>query len=254
MKTHKMMLSPLIAIALAATACVGEADPGVDGDDEVTSAEQEMVGAPMMSNAMIWPMGSITWDGMIGTWPIAVWSSAQLDFIAFNLDTFADLSLTVGTMDTLGVFTPLPGISAVPITSGCLNTISAGLTPSPLLAPTPMLLPSMALDGVGVGMPLPIVPTITNNALMLTGLPLLDGMSPLIINVSFNAASAASIASLSVFAVQAQVQAQAAATSAALTTSSLNLGLSNPALSSMLFPITAPFIGAPVSVTPALIP
>jgi hypothetical protein len=256
MKTHSMMI-PLLALALAASACVGEAESG-DIDDvapgDVASAEQEIVAAPMtapMTGAMIWPMSSITWDGMIGTWPIAVWAPSQLDFIVFNLGVFTDLTLTVGTMDVAGVFTPLPGVTAIPITNPTLTAITAGLT-TPTLGVTTPLLPSLPIGSVNVATPIPLVPTVTSSALMLTGLPLLDGMSPLIINVSFNAANAASIASLSVFAAQAQVEAQAAMIG--LKTSTLNLGLSNPALTSMIFPITAPFLGAPVTVSPIVMP
>ncbi len=98
MKKHMMMTAPLLALALAASACVGEADPGAaDEGEDVASTDQELVSTSTttttttttttMSSTMIAPVGPITWNGTIGTWPIAIWSSAPLDFIAFDVGT-----------------------------------------------------------------------------------------------------------------------------------------------------------------------
>jgi hypothetical protein len=249
MKTHPVMIPPLLALALAASACVGEADSGVTEDDEdVASAEQEIITSSFssststttttttstMNTTVIWPAGPITWNGTVGTWPIAVWSSAPLDFIAVDLGVYANLTLTPGMMDSAGVLTPLPGVTAAPISAACMATITTGLE-ARAPRPMPKLLPGRSVGGAGFGMPFPVTPTITPSALMLTGLPAPSGVTPLVINVSFDAANAASLAGLSIFTGQT-------AAGGAAPASAVGMSLANPMFTSTILSITPPQI------------
>jgi hypothetical protein len=69
----------------------------------------------------MWPTAPITWANGIGTWPIAVWSSSPLTWMAFDIPGVADLSVSFSTME--GAFL---ASSFTAIDTALLNTVTTG--------------------------------------------------------------------------------------------------------------------------------
>jgi hypothetical protein len=106
-------------------ACVSE---GEGSDDPAPNPEPVSAGQQAQSlvtgpiGPIFWPTAPITWNGTIGTWPIAVWSPAAIDWLAVSIPGATNLSVSLATMDGLA----LTGFPVAPLTTPLAATINAG--------------------------------------------------------------------------------------------------------------------------------
>jgi len=225
MKKHTIALAlGLCTLVGSSAGCSTVGDQAATEPQQQTAvAAQEIITSPLGANVLAWPMGPIAWDGLTGTWPIAVWSSLPISLLAFDVAGVSNLSLSISTLDGLGSPLLLDGVTALPISTAFLGGIQAGLaTPwaggvfAPTLGLGGLWAPGAGFDGtfapwglgsfgfggfdttlgatssalvggaLGVGGISPfLTPAITSNALMFTSLPLLTSVSPFLINVGF---------------------------------------------------------------------
>lgn len=277
------MTTLLAGGALTACATQGGEDPQPAPEPAVTGSQsQALVTGPI--GPLFWPTAPITWNGSIGTWPIAVWSPSTVNWLALSIPGATNLSVSLAAMDG----TAMTGFPVGPITTPLATTINVGawlggLTPyygmlpwmyglgsyssygvpgyvyglnyypyvgscagcgaigAPMLngLAYPSLLPSgvvatnAAFGTAGLTTPflgtaaisptmIPsasfLTPTLADNALYFSTFPTFAATTPLLLNVSFDAAAmtTASLASMSLFASTAAVQTSAAATSASI--------------------------------------
>jgi hypothetical protein len=140
---------------------------------------------------MAWPTGPIAWTGLTGTWPIALWSSAAIGAVAFDIAGLTHLGVTVAGY---------PNLTAVPITTPYLNAFLAPQS-APLLAAGGLYAPA-GFTGLYAPYTLPawagtwLTPAITSSALMVTNLATLNTFTPYLFNVTFTAQSAAHAAAI----------------------------------------------------------
>lgn len=234
MKTRNIISLLVLSLPLASgsLAC----GSGAQSDEPTAQTSQEQViGAA--GSIMAWPLGPVTWNGLTGTWPIAVWSPATIGTLAFGLNGFGGLGVTAVGFNN---------IVAAPITTGVLNGFIPPVAATPLLGATPFLgasglfAPAFGFTGAfnpwaggagwgfGLNAFAPVggfsttfangaftpglnwwIPTLTSSALMFSNLAAINTFTPFTFNITFTAtaaqaaafsASAASFASLSIFA------------------------------------------------------
>lgn len=242
-----------LALGIGSVGCGAQAQPtdGAGDDTASGSAQDKLLAAT--GNIMMWPTGPIAWNGLNGTWPIAVWSTGTIGALAFDVAGVNNLGCTaVG----------LPGVVAVPITTPYLNAFTAGIGTgfafgAPLLGTAPLLAPGIAGAGVGAvgfgafapgvgfagstfangtftgGLSPWLTPALTSNALMFTNLAASTAMAPLMFNLTFTATAA----------TQTAIAAQNLAAMSFFATPIAATALTGAAIpfTSMMFPIMAPF-------------
>jgi hypothetical protein len=222
-------LISVFTLALAATSGACSSGSQQTADEPTASTEQAQVIMPAVGNIIAWPAGPIAWNGLVGTWPISVWSPATIGGLAFGINGVTNLGVTA-----LG----FPGLVAGPITTPFLNAFVppvgvAGALGAPFFGTAGLIAPAFGFNGAfnpaftagfGFGAFAPmgaiqgtflngalfpglgfLTPTLTNSALLFTGLAPLSTFTPFTFNVTFTAQAAAqaaaiSTASLSVFA------------------------------------------------------
>ncbi|HEX8793029.1 MAG TPA: hypothetical protein VF765_18925 [Polyangiaceae bacterium] len=234
MKTRKVISMLVVSLPLVSGSLACGSGSQTDEPTAQTSQEQ-VIGAA--GNIIAWPVGPVTWNGLVGTWPIAVWSPTTIGTLAFGINGMVGLGATaVG----------FPGIVAAPITTGVLNGFIPPVAAAPVGAATPFLGASGLIapafgftgafnpwvGGAGWGFGLnafaPVggfsttfangaftpglnwwTPMLTSSALMFSNLAAINTFTPFTFNLTFHAASAAqvatfaqtaSLASLSIFA------------------------------------------------------
>jgi hypothetical protein len=267
MKARSLFL-PLLALSLAAGAGACSSDgPKQHADESTGKTDQSLIAAT--GTIMAWPVGPIAWDGLVGTWPIAIWSPASIGALAFDIAGVTNLGVScVG----------LPAVAPVVITSPCLGAFGFPVATPMMAAATPFFGPAGLyapaygytgayapyVDGVGYGFGafapwgayqatwlnggmMPgwstwLNPALTSSALMFSNLAALNAASFYTFNVTFTAASTAQMAAfsnaaLSIFATP-------------IATSAFVAGTAVPFMS-MAYPIMMPIMPlAPAVVAP----
>jgi hypothetical protein len=277
MKSRTMIALLTCAAAASAGACSGESGKAVDEPTAVTS-EQNLIAAT--GNVMMWPAGPLAWNGLVGTWPIAIWSPAAIGAIAFDVAGMASFGVTVAGFANL---------NAVAITTPFLNAFgfgAAAVTPfvgapfvgAPFVGAAGLFAPAFGFAGAfnpwvgtglnwGLGAFAPgvaafqgsfvngaitagwapwLTPTLTTSAMMFTSLAAIDMVTPYIFNLSFTAASAAQAAAVT--------QAAAVSSAAAFTMAGLSI-FATPIMSTALVAGTAiPFSSMIYPFIPPILP
>jgi hypothetical protein len=278
MKSRTLISLFTLALAAGSSACSTETASS-PADEPTAKSDQSLI--TTTGNIMAWPLSPITWDGMVGTWPIALWSPATIGAVAFDITGMTNLGLTV---------VGFPGLTAIPITSAYLNAFIppvgvAGAYGMPFLGAGGLYAPAYgyagayapyaglgygfgaygALGGIdgtflngawtaGLGL---LNPALTTNALMLTNMTALNAFTPFVLNVTFTAQTAAaqtaliaqstalSTASLSLFATPILPGALAAQTAA--------IPFMSMVFPIMPLPLTTPLLTAPLATSAALL-
>jgi hypothetical protein len=263
------------ALATSVTACGTEK---VDVPQEQSaSTEQKVITAA--GNIMVWPAGPIVWDGLVGTWPISVWSPVPIGGLAF--DVVGATGLGVGCLG-------LDGIVPVGISDAYLAGFGFGATAgvaaanwAPWLGPAGLFAPGFGFAGVytpfvpdgfsyGFGAFAPwmgafqasfvngavvpgfmpwLNPILTTNALMFNNLAVLNTFTPYTFNVTFTAASAAQAAAVQTTAFANQMALSIFATP--IMPGALVAGAPIPFMS-MVYPILPPLL-PPAAIAPPLV-
>jgi hypothetical protein len=274
-----------LPLATGSTACMSESQPSSSSDPSAVESTQKTSEAQLITTAgsiMAWPMGPIAWNGLVGTWPIAVWSPAAIGGLAFDVAGVSNLAVT-SSMATL---------QATTISTAFLNAFVppvgvAGVAGMPLVGPGGLFAPAFGFTGAyapffgagfGLGAFAPgaaltgtwlngaftpgwnawFTPALTANALMFNNLAFVNTFTPFVFNVSFMAQSAAQAtafaantaafsSALSIFATPFtadMLAAQTAATTSAV--AATTAAATTMPFMSMVFPIMMPI--------PALVP
>lgn len=266
----------VISCILAASACACSGEVGQQEEaaaEEATSSTAQSVVAAT-GNIFIWPAGPVAWNGLVGTWPISVWSTGAIGALAFNTT-----GLTLTGVSLVGAPTLIPGAITTPFLNAFMPVAGAAVAPAPLLGPAGVLAPNYGFLGAfnpfigpnpafGFGAFAPtlgatqvsflngavtpgftsfLTPTLTNSALMFTNLAAVNAFTPLTFNVTFTAASAAQAAAVQTAAAQASMFANLSIFAtpiapAALTTAAIPF-------TSMAYPVFVPPLafGAPLA-------
>jgi hypothetical protein len=261
------------ALALSSNAaCTSDAQPSAD-EPRASTGQEIITGA---GSIFMWPAGPIAWDGLVGTWPIAIWSPATIGGIAFDIAGVTNLGLTVAGY---------PGMYPLAITTPYLNafgfgTTAAAATPGVIGAPffgtaglyapafgytgayAPYAYPGWGygygaysplyggaygtyLNGaLGAGWANWLFPTLTTSALMFTNMAALNAFTPYMFNVTFTAQTAA----------QAAAMTTAATTSAAMGMTMAGLSIfATPILPTALTTATIPFMSMIYPIIPPIL-
>lgn len=117
MKRRILSVLSIFAVAVGATACSAD-----DAASEPVSAASDEVVVTNPISPIIWPISPITWDGTVGTWPLAVWASQPINWLAFDIPGATGLSLSLASMD--GV--PITGFAPIAVDGALVSTIGAG--------------------------------------------------------------------------------------------------------------------------------
>jgi hypothetical protein len=142
MKTRTAL--SMLTCVLATTACACSAEPTSDpaaNETTGTAEQKQVVGAS--GNVMIWPAGPIAWEGLTGTWPISVWSTAPIGALAFDMAGATDLSVSCLGCEA--------GLVSSPITTAWLDAFvppaSANTFGAPLLGSNGLFAPAFGFQG-----------------------------------------------------------------------------------------------------------
>lgn len=141
MKYRVLSLASVLAMVAGVTGCATDGEP-TPGPEPVTQGAQKQALVTNPVTPLVWPVGPISWQGTTGTWPLAVWSSSPIDWLAFDVSGASGLD--IGLASSTGA--ALTGYSAQTINAAQFSTLSAGPWLGGL-APTMSLLPYM--NGVG---------------------------------------------------------------------------------------------------------
>jgi hypothetical protein len=225
----------LLAVSLPLVSGSIACGTGAQPDEPTAQTSQDII--TTAGAVMAWPMGPVTWNGLVGTWPIAVWSPATIGTLAFGINGVSSLGVSVAG---------LPALAPVPITPAVMNAFvppvaAAPIGATPFLGTAGLWAPAYGYTGayapwtgaagwgVGLGAFAPYgaysatlangawttglnswwVPTLTTSSLMFTNMAAINTFTPFTFNLTFQAASAAqatafaataSMASLSIFA------------------------------------------------------
>ncbi|MBX3190718.1 MAG: hypothetical protein KF819_27215 [Labilithrix sp.] len=262
------------ALVATASGCATSEPAPAALDESTGTTEQSIVAAA--GNIMIWPAGPIAWDGLVGTWPISVWSSGAIGAIAFDMVGVSNIGVGLTGFDgmfPIGITTPwLDAFVPAAATAGAATVAGA-----PFLGAAGAFAPGfgfagaydpVAVDGFGFGAFAPGVgaiqatfadgvvapgfagwftPTLTSSALMFTNLAAVDAFTPFTFNVTFTAASMAQASAIAASSAMAATSLSIFATPigpAALTAAAIPF-------TSMLYPFMVPIVpfgavGAPV--------
>jgi hypothetical protein len=273
-----------LPLATGSTACVSGSQPSSSNDPSAVESTSKTSEAQLITTAgsiMAWPMGPIAWNGLVGTWPIAVWSPATIGGLAFDITGVSNLAVTssIATMQAATISTAYLNAFVPPVGA-------AGVVGTPFLGPAGLFAPAYGFTGAyapyyGAGYGLGafganaaltgtwfngaftpgwnawFTPALTANALMFNNLAFANTFTPFVFNVSFMAQSAAQAtaiaantaafsAGLSIFATPFTANMLAAQTAATTTAIATTTAATTMPFMSMVFPIMLPI--------PALVP
>jgi hypothetical protein len=226
MKSRKLISFFALGLAAASGACSSGSQPAAD-EQTSTTEQAQILGTA--GNIIAFPTGPITWDELNGTFPISVFSPTTIGALAFGVTGVNNLGVTA-----LG----FPGLVATPITTGLLNAFvppigTAGVLGLPFFGTSGLIAPAFGFTGAfnpvfgagfgfgafgpagaltgtfangllttpgfgGLGF---FTPTLTSSALTFSNLAAINAFTPFTFNVTFQAQSAAQIASLSTAAL-----------------------------------------------------
>ncbi|HVJ93516.1 MAG TPA: hypothetical protein VM580_27130 [Labilithrix sp.] len=286
MKSRHLLSALSCIVAASAAACSVEPNQQPANEESTATSEQNLVSTA--GNIFIWPAGPISWNGMIGTWPISVWSPTPIGGLAFDTMGATLLGVSLANAPMLG-----PAIRPAPITAPFLNAlvppVGVPLVPPPAFGPMGLvptnfgfagtfnpfipanpafafgafapnlgLTQATVLDGVVTpGFNTWLAPSLTSSALMFNSLAAMDAMTPLTFNVTFQATRAAQTNMM--MASQASIMASTTAAQAA-NLASLSIfaaPLASAALTtaampftSIAFPVTLPAVPVGAVVPP----
>jgi len=282
MKSRTLLSLFALTLAASSTACSAGPQQGTDQAEPTATTDSAII--TTTGNVMVWPAGPVTWNGLVGTWPINVWAPMPIGALAFGGAGVTGLGITaVG----------FPSLVAAPITTAYLNAFVP-----PLVVPTAAATPFFGAAGLNApafgftgtfapfstsnfgynygaftssaalqtsfvnGALLPgwssawLNPTLTNSALMFNNLAVLNSFTPYTFNVTFTAQSAAQAAAVQTAAISNAAALSIFATPilpTALATATMPIPFSSMVYPIMLplplpvaTPIAAP-IGAPVA-------
>ncbi len=231
MKTRNIISMLVVSLPLVSgsIAC----GSGSQTDEPTAQTSQDII--TTAGTIMAWPTGPVVWNGLTGTWPIAVWSPSTIGSLAFGISGLSGLGVTVAGF---------PHMIAGPITPTVLNAFvpPVAATPTgamPFLGPAGLWAPAYGYTGayapwagtagwgVGLGAFAPWggfnatlangawtsglnwwVPTLTSSSLMFSNIAAINTFTPFTFNVTFHATAAqvaafntsAAFPSLSIFA------------------------------------------------------
>lgn len=217
MKPRHLVSAISCMLAASTFACSGEPDRAPASEESTSSTAQSVMSAT--GNILIWPAAPITWDGLVGTWPISVWSTGAIGGLAFDtmglsltgieLVGMGDLAPVPITPPLLNAFMPTPGAVGAPGTFAPPVFGPAGVAApdygfagafDPFVPPVPAFGFGAFAPGVGAtevtmidgavapGFQSWLTPTLTGSALVFSGLTPVDAFTPLTFNVTFTAA------------------------------------------------------------------
>lgn len=245
MKTRNVISMLVVSLPLVSgsIAC----GSGSQTDEPTAQTSQDLI--TTAGTIMAWPTGPVVWNGLTGTWPIAVWSPSTIGSLAFGISGFSGLGVTVAGF---------PHMIAAPITPTVLNAFvpPVAATPTgtlPFLGPAGLWAPAYGYTGAytpwvgtagwgaGIGAFAPWggfnatlangawtsgwnwwVPTLTSSSLMFSNIAAINTFTPFTFNLTFHATAAqvtafstsAALPSLSIFATPILPGAIAASTAA----------------------------------------
>jgi hypothetical protein len=117
MKRSMLVLAACLATAGGLAACGSDNEP--QSAEPIAVDAQEIVTAPL--GPLMWPTAPISWVDGVGTWPIAIWSSTPLNWMAFDIPGVMDLDVSFTTIDGA-----LLGANLATIDAALLNTVTTG--------------------------------------------------------------------------------------------------------------------------------
>ena len=272
MKPRTLISLFALALPLAAgsAACTSETQPtssNAPAADESTGKASQAQLITTAGSIMAWPMGPIAWNGLVGTWPIAIWSPAAIGGLAFDVSGVSNLAVT----------SSIAGFQAATISTAYLNAFVppvgvAGAFGTPFVGPAGLFAPAFGYTGAyapyyGAGYGLGafsanaaltgtwmngafapgwnawFTPALTANALMFNNLAVLNSFTPYVFNVSFAAQSASQATAI---AANSAAFASSLSIFATPFTTDMLVGASTIPFMSMVYPIMLPI--------PALVP
>jgi hypothetical protein len=143
MKYRVLSLASMLVMVAGVTGCATDAEPtSTTPQEPVAQGAQKQALVTNPISPIVWPVGPISWNGLTGTWPLAVWSSSPINWLAFDVSGASGLG--IGLASASGA--ALTSYSAQTINAAQYATLSAGPWLGGL-APTMSLLPYM--NGVG---------------------------------------------------------------------------------------------------------
>lgn len=266
MSSRSLLSACALVVAVGAGGCAADSQQPADAENSVGKTEAAQLIAAT-GNIMAWPLAGITWNGLVGTWPIAVWSPATIGGLAFDVTGVTGLGVTLAGF---------PGITAVPISNAFLTAFTTPaaapfLGTAPLLGAGGLFAPAFGFTGafnpwigagVGFGAFAPSglwtgtfanglltpgwlgwTPTLTTSALMFNNLTAINAMTSFTFNVTFTAQAAAQIAAMSTAALSIFAT--------PILSSALVAGTAIP-FTSLAFPIMLPFATTGLLASPGL--
>jgi hypothetical protein len=288
MKPRTLISALALSLAASSGACTAGSvsQPGPVQERTAISDEAQLVAGT--GTIMAWPTAAITWNGLMGTWPIAVWSPAAIGAVAFDVAgvttlgvTMANSAMVASTITTPFLNAFVPPVGATPFL-GTPAMLGAGGLFAPAFGFTGAFAPFTGLGfGIGAfgggtaltgswlngaftpGWAGAWTPALTANALMFTNLAAVNLATPLMFNVTFMAQSAAQAAAITTTAAATAATTAAFANTAALSVFATPIMASALATTatipfmSMAFPIMMPIpviapaaVAAPVVAAP----
>jgi hypothetical protein len=153
MKYRVLSLASMFALVAGVTACATDNETSPSSPQEpVTQGAQKQAIITNPVAPLIWPVGPIAWNGTTATWPLAVWSSTPINWLAFDISGASNLSLSLASLQGAA----LANYSAATISAQQLSMLQAGPWLGGL-APSISLLPFM--NGLGAVAPTFASPT-----------------------------------------------------------------------------------------------
>lgn len=141
MKYRVLSLASVLAMIAGVPGCATDGEP-TSAPEPVTQGAQEQAFVTNPVAPLVWPVGPISWNGLTGTWPLAVWSNQPINWLAFDVSGATGLGIGLASASGAALST----YSAQTISAAQYATLSAGPWLGGL-APTMSLLPYM--NGVG---------------------------------------------------------------------------------------------------------
>jgi hypothetical protein len=212
MKARSIISLFVVTLPLAAGSVACGSNPQSGTDEPTAQAADQLI--TTAGSIMAWPTGPVAWNGLTGTWPIAIWSPATIGGLAFGISGFGGLGVTVAGF---------PNMLAAPITTGLLNAFippvaAAPIGAAPFLGPSGLFAPAFGftgafnpwVGGAGWGFGLNAfaggsgfsttfakgafapglnwwTPTLTSSALMFSNIAAINSFTPFTFNLTFQA-------------------------------------------------------------------
>src|SRR5581483_8521726 len=81
---------------------------GAQTDEPTAKTSQDVI--TTAGAVMAWPVGPVTWNGLVGTWPIAVWSPSTIGALAFGVNGVSNLGVSAVGFSHLAATTITPAV------------------------------------------------------------------------------------------------------------------------------------------------